>query len=311
MSEPLITKYRPQCWAEVIGHEEVVRALQRVLKSPARPHAYLFTGPAGLGKTSMARIVASEIGADVHELDAASQRSIDAARELIEQGQFRPLSGAAAKMFLIDEVHGLTALAMDALLKVLEEPPDHLYFALCTTEGSKIKETIVSRCYHVPLRPLRARDIEDLITAVSDIEDWRVDSDVLQMIVGASTGQPRKALSLLQACHDAPSRDEARRIISLLEPSEPIMDMLRDITGGRRSWAVIRSHLQKMGDEDFDGLSATAARYLSTAMVNQENERDARALWVLLDALTFPTASFDRRAAFMAACGRMLFGGES
>ena len=308
-SEPLITRYRPSSFEEVVGHEEIVAALRRVIRSDTAPHAYLFTGPSGTGKTTLARIVAGEVGSEVIEVDAASQGSIDQMRDLIEMGQFRPLSGVASKMIIVDEVHGLSKAAFDALLKTLEEPPDHLYLALCTTEVHRVKDTIMSRCYHVPLRPLRDPDIELLLSAVCECEGWDVDGDVFQLIVRGGTGQPRKALSLLQACHDAPSREEAQRIIDLRAPTEPIMDLLRDLVKGQSSWAVVRKHLSKMEDEDWDTLAATAARYLAVAIVGEENEKRAAEIWRFLDALTFPTNTFDRRASFVAACGRMIFGG--
>ena len=307
MAEPLIVKYRPTSFDEVIGHEEIVGALRRVIASDTRPHCYLLTGPSGLGKTTLARIIASEIGAEVLEFDAASNSGIDATRELIELGQYRSLSGSATKMILIDEAHGLSRQAIDALLKTLEEPPDHLYFALCTTELQRIRETVVTRCYHVPLRRLKDQAIEDLLMLVCEVENWSPDSDVLQMVVQASTGQPRKALSLLQSCHDAPSRDEARRIISLLETSEPAGDLLRDLVNGKRTWALIRPNLEKLDDADFESLLTGGARYISTALVKEADEKRAASLWALLDALTFPSSTFDRKAAFIAAVGRMLW----
>lgn len=312
MTEPLITKFRPISFDDelLIGHREIIAALRRVIASPTRPHAYLFTGPSGIGKTTLARIVASEIGAEVLEFDAASNSSVEAARQLVELGQYRSLGGSDSKMFLIDEFHGLSRQAMDALLKTIEEPPEHLYFALCTTEAHRVRETIVTRCYHVPLKPLRDAEVEELVSLVCVVEDWKPDGDVVQMVVQAATGQPRKALSMLQSVHDAPSREEARRVIALLDTSEPVTDLLRDIVGGKRSWSLLRGHLEKLGDEDFDSLVAEASGYIATVIVREGDEARARSLWQLLDALTFPSATYNKRAAFVAAVGRMLWGGQ-
>ncbi len=307
MTEALITKYRPRKFEEVVGHSEIIAALQRVIASQTRPHVYLLTGPAGTGKTTLARIIADSIEADVIEVDAASQSSVDAARDLIDQGQYYSLTGRATKMFIVDEFHGLSRQASDALLKTLEEPPDHLYFALCTTEAHRVKETITSRSYHVPLKPLRNQEIEDLLTVVSELEEWQVDGDVFQMVVQAATGQPRKALSLLQSCHDAPSREEAKRIIALQEVSEPVMDLLRDIVSGKRQWSLVRPYLDKIDDDQFAGLVEQAGRYLANGLIREENEQRAQAIWRALDAIVFPTSTFDKKSAFIAAIGRLLW----
>lgn len=307
MFESLITKYRPRSFDEVIGHEAVIAALERRVRSSDRPHCYLFTGPAGTGKTTLARIVGNAIGAEILEVDAASQGSIDNARDLIELGQYASLSGAETKMFIIDEFHGLSRAAMDALLKTLEEPPAHLYFALCTTEAHRVKETIVSRCYHVPLRPLPSTEIELLLDVVCASEEWTPAGDIIQMVIAAATGQPRKALTILEAVHDAKDRDEAKRIVALHDDTEPFIEILRHLTSGKHVWPFIQERLQKLDDEDFDALAASSARYITTVMVKEENEERAKAMWQLLDALTFPSSTYDRRAAFMCAIGRMLW----
>jgi DNA polymerase III gamma/tau subunit len=307
MMEPLIVKYRPESFDEVIGHEDVVAALERRVMSDGCPHNYLFTGPAGTGKTTLARIVAAALDAEVLEVDAASQSSIDSVRELIELGQYRSMSGATRKMFIIDECHGLSRQAFDALLKTLEEPPEHLFFALCTTEAQRLKTTVVSRCYHVPLHPLPPPQIELLIDLVCEAEGWKPSGDIIQMVVSAATGQPRKALSILESCHDAKDRDEARRVIALVEESEPFLEIMRHLASGKRVWKFVQTELAKIGEEDFDSLATSAARYISNVMLKEQTDERARAMWGLLDALTFPSSTFDRRAAFMCAIGRMMW----
>lgn len=304
---PLITKYRPQKFSEVIGHEEMIAALQRALSSPSHPHSYLFTGASGVGKTTLARIIGNSLPAEIVELDAASNSGIEAMRALVELGAHKPLSGSARRMFIIDEAHALSKAAWQATLKLLEEPPPHLYLALCTTELHKVPETVITRCFHVALRALKPADIEALLGVVAELEGWAVADDVLAAVVQAATGQPRKALSILQAVHDAPSRDEVRRIIALIDASEPLIELAQFLLRGGSDWNVIRRQLERIDDDDFEHATVHLGRYLASAMLRSEAEQQARRAWTLLDALLFPTVSLDRKASFYAAIGRVLW----
>ena len=209
---------------------------------------------------------------------------------------------------IVHNCHSLSKAAWTAILKLLEEPPSHLYIALCTTELHKVPETIVTRCYHVALRPLRTTEVEDLLIAIADLEGWQVQGDVMQAVISAATGQPRKALSILQAVHDAPSRDEVRRIITLMDASDPLIALCQHLLSGKKSWKIIREHLEKLEVDDFEEASVGAGRYIMAAMTRAESEGTAQLAWRLLDALLFPTTTYDKKAAFFAAVGRMLWG---
>jgi DNA polymerase-3 subunit gamma/tau len=306
---PLITKYRPAAFDEMMGNDTVIAALKRTLANAiSRPHAYLFTGPSGIGKTTGARIIATDLEAEVIEIDAASNSGVDAMRQLVEVGNHMSLAGSGVRMFIIDECHTLSKPAWQAILKLLEEPPEHLYIALCTTELAKVPETIITRCYHVALRPLKTNEIEDLISVVAELEGWPVHNDVMQAIVQASTGQPRKALSILQAVHDAPSRDEVKRIITLIDASDPMIALCQYLLSGKKAWKVVRDYLAQIEDDAFDEAALACGRYIIGAMLRAESDEAARTGWRLLEALVFPTATYDRKAAFVAAIGRLLWG---
>lgn len=306
---PLVTKYRPASFPEIIGHEAVITALQRALdQEESRPHAYLLTGPSGIGKTTTARIIADHLGAEVIEIDAASNSGVDAMRELVDLGNHMSLSGSGTRMFIIDECHTLSKSAWQAILKLLEEPPAHLYLTLCTTEFHKVPETIVTRCYHVALRPLKNAEIEDLLVAIADLEGWTVNNDVLQTVVTAATGQPRKAISILQVAHDAPNKEEVRRIVNLQDASDPLIALCQYLLSGKRGWKIIKDYLSRLEGADFDEASIACGRYIVGAMTRADTEEGAKLAWRLLDALVFPTSTFDRKSAFMAAIGRALWG---
>lgn len=307
---PLITKYRPLAFKEMVGHDSAIKSLQAALASRSQPHAYLFTGPSGLGKTTLARIIGKHLSADILEVDAASNNGIDNMRELVEHGQHMSLLGNGLRLIIIDECHALSRPAWQAILKLLEDPPQHLYLALCTTEFAKVPDTVLTRCFHVPLRPLSAPEMEDLLMAICDLEEWQVAADVFALVIQAATGQPRKGLTLLQAVHDAPDRDEARRVISLVEASDPLIELLQHLVSGRRSWKLVSQLLARIESDNWEETSIAAGRYIATVLVKTEEDKKAQMLWQMLEALVFPAETYDRKVAFIAAVGRVMWGGS-
>lgn len=196
----LYRKYRPSSFAEVIGQDHVVSALTSTIKSGNISHAYLFAGSRGIGKTSIARILASEIGtepADLYEIDAASNRGIDEIRELRDAVRTLPFE-SKYKVYIVDEVHMLTSAAFNALLKTLEEPPAHVVFILATTELDKIPETIVSRCQVYTFKRPSESDINKLLSLVVKKEGYTADPGSLSLIAVLSDGAFRDALTTLE-----------------------------------------------------------------------------------------------------------------
>jgi len=310
MNEPLITKYRPQTFAQVLGHDETMAKLQRRLDSDSPPHAFLFTGPSGIGKTTVARIIAHHLDAELEEIDAGASGSIDIIRDLIDHGQNLPLSGKALKMFIIDECHGLSAPAKQALLKVLEEPPPHLFFALCTTEAHRIPETWKTRCFPVALRPVERKYIEELLSVICEVEGWHPSNDILALIIEEATGQPRKAITLLERCYDAPNRAEAKRIISLIDvDSDLIGEIVGLIIQGRCTWAVMQPLLSRLDQsiDSYEGIMIPLTRRIIGALLKETGPQKARHLGNMIEAFTFPTQTFDPKVQFYAAMNRICF----
>lgn len=304
----LILKYRPTLFDELIGHDAPVRALQRHMASDTHSHSYLLTGPSGIGKTTIARLIAHEFNAELMEIDAAEYSGVDDMRNLKSMSEHRALTGIGRRMILVDEIHSLSRSAFQALLKILEEPPDHLFFALCTTEFAKVPETIIQRCYHVVLRPVHIKFIEDLIDRVVQNEKWKIPGNVLTMVADSASGSPRKALSLLQVAVDIDSTDELQRVIELQEVSGAILDIARAAVKGL-DWEIIKRLFPRISDDEFERASGALGRYIVTVMLNSDEKR-AKGLWTLLDALTWPAASYDKKVLFMNALGRMLWGNQ-
>lgn len=200
MSEALYRKYRPKKFSEVLGQDEIVSVLERSIKGKTITHAYLFSGGRGTGKTTVARIFASEIGtrpADLYEIDGASNRGIDDIRALREAVRTAPFE-SPYKVYIIDEAHMLTAPAWNALLKTLEEPPSHVVFILATTERDKVPETIVSRCQSFTFRQPGLDDLKRHILAVAKQEGVILDGPAAELIALVGDGSYRDALSVLE-----------------------------------------------------------------------------------------------------------------
>ncbi len=196
----LYRKYRPQSWEEIIGQEHIVRTLTNALRMGRVSHAYLFSGPRGTGKTTIARLLAKSLGCadlDLIEIDAASNRGIDEIRQLREGIKFAPTAGKY-KVFIIDEVHQLTKEAFNALLKTLEEPPAHAIFILATTEAHKIPETILSRVQQFSFKRLPVADIVKKLQKIIEAEKIKINDDALRLIASYAGGSYRDAESMLE-----------------------------------------------------------------------------------------------------------------
>lgn len=307
MSESFINKYRPQSFDQVYGHEAVLGALSLVLQSPARTHAYLLTGPPGIGKTTIARLIGATMSAEVTEIDAASHSGVDDMRELVDLSQYMSLQGDGNRIYIIDECHTLSRNAWQALLKLTEEPPDHFFVALCTTEPGKVPDTIkMQRAYQVILRPLPPTVMEAYVAAICEAEYWNVHNDVFTAVVQTAEGSPRKALQLLLALHDAPDRDAVRQIISTIDAGDVMTQVCQSLLRGKQTWASLKPLLSRIEDDAFDAAIAHLGNYLVSIICRTDDIRLANRAAELITALTFPTDTYNKKLQFYAAIARMV-----
>jgi len=274
MSEVVLyRKYRPQNFEEVLGQEHIVSVLSGALKQGRIAHAYLFSGPRGTGKTSVARILAKELGCqglDLVEIDAASSRGIDEIRALREAVRLAPFQ-SQYKVYVIDEVHMLTKEAFNAILKTLEEPPSHSIFVLATTEFEKIPETVVSRCQHFSFRRLAESVLRRALSEIAKKEKISIDDEAVGLLAFFSGGSLRDGIGYLdQAAGLGEKNITGEKIREIF--SAPKRELVEEI---------VRSIVLKAPEKGLEAIKAATENNIDINLLLKFVLREVRALLIL------------------------------
>jgi len=276
MGQALYRKYRSKSLSEIVGQDHITQTLTEALKQGRISHAYLFTGPRGVGKTSIARILAHEINnleysddsvhLDIIEIDAASNRRIDEIRELRDKVYVAPTS-AKYKVYIIDEVHMLTREAFNALLKTLEEPPAHVVFILATTDAHKLPDTIVSRTQRFTFKPVAKAEVVAHLKDIAKKEKIIATQEALELLAEHGEGSFRDSISMLDQASSYGTNldgDSVRQLLGI-PPSENIEKLASCLSGSTS--AELMTTLNSLYDQGYQ--AAAIAKQVSQQLRNQ------------------------------------------
>ena len=269
----LYQKYRPKTFNDFAGLSKEASMLAGLLAKPIHPRVYLFSGPAGCGKTSMARVLADTVGSsDIREYNSADTRGIDTAREIIEACMYRLPSPT---VYLLDEVHQTSKDFQNAMLKVLEDTPANIYFVLCSSEPQKIIAAVKSRCTEIKFPALSVGELMRLCKKIVKAEEAEVPVEHIEAIAEKAEGSARSALVLLEEVIVAKGIDILAN--SMIESTT--LDLCRALLNWKGTWPEVSSLVQNLETTEWERVRQAVLGYASAVLLKTKNERAAKILY--------------------------------
>lgn len=303
--DALINRYRPQQWSEVVGNTALVKSLQASVDT-RNSHGYILSGIKGVGKTTTARIISNALGCNnPFEQDGARSNGVDDMRYLLEMLRFRPLFEGQIHVFLLDEAHMLSRQAWTAILKSVEEPPDWVYWIFCTTDPSKLPDTVRSRCVHAQFKPVNKDDLFDLLIRICDAEKFATPDDVVDLCVNEAQGSPRQAIANLALTFSASDRNEAAPLLEAPASEAEVIDLIKALLNGA-GWLVLKPILNRLSETNAETIRQAIRAYLTKVILNTDKVERISGLFALLELFSEPMYSNDLTPIVLAV-GRHLF----
>lgn len=296
---PLHVDNRPRSFDEMVGNLPTIESLKSVIEREDRPHSYLFSGPAGCGKTTLARICANVLGAtgsDLVEFNTSNTRGIDTARRIISDMGYKPVHGKV-RVFILDEVHQTTRDFQDAMLKAIEEPPNHVYFFLCTTDPEKLLGTIKSRCTQFTVAKLPVNRLKGLLSSTCKENKITITDEVLDEICRASDGTPRDALVILDQIRDLPEQYQIKAVREAVIDEKTVIDLCRRLLNPKVKWNLIQPILKGIPTDNPEKVRYAVLGYMSSVLLNEDNPQAA----LIIECFSQPF-HYSGKAGLIKAC---------
>lgn len=289
INEPYHLKYRPADFDGVVGQSDQINSLKAVLRGNSVPTSFLLVGSSGVGKTTIARIIAKTFGYATKEIDVASNNSAEHARELVESLEMNSLFSLNGKFLILDEVHTASKVFFGVLLKTLEEPPARTAFALCTTDPGKIPANILTRCHQIRLGDVPAPVLQAHLDQVCGKEGITLPKGATKQIVLASKGSVRQGLVYLSACRDVKSLDDLTVLLAQESVDEDAFQTVRDLAMNG-SPVMVMGKLKRLQENGVNPVAvhAMARSYFLKMLLNAKSDKEIFKLTEIVDCLNRP-----------------------